>query len=60
MKWTSMNVIQIHAKMMPLAWIKSGDSRVSVCQVMGVSDKDGVCSRGRNQRAEHREGCQLC
>lgn len=56
-----MNATQTRAKMMPPVWIKSEDSRVSACQVRGVSHKDGASSReGRNQKAEHREGCQLC
>jgi len=45
---------------MPPAWIKSEDSHVSVCQVRGVSDKDGTSSEGKMQKAERREGCQLC
>lgn len=59
-RWTSMSATPTRARMMPPAWIKLEDSRVSVCQVRGVSDKDGTCSRGGDQKAELREGCQLC
>lgn len=59
-RWTSMSATQIRAKTMPPAWIKSEGSRVSVCQVRGVSDIDGTSSEGRTQKAELREGCQLC
>lgn len=56
-RWTSMSATQTHARTMPPAWIKSEASRVSVCQVRGVSDKDGTSSTERNQKAELRESC---
>lgn len=51
MKWTSTNAIQIRAKTMPPVWIKSEDSRVYVCQVRGVSDKDGASSKGGKKKS---------
>lgn len=54
MKWTSTSAILIRAKMMPPVWIKLEDSRVSACQVRGVSDWEGASRKAGGKKRTRR------